>query len=84
MTLDSEARNSLVRHKLEKADSIRDEVAFLIENGRLATAVDRVYYGMFYAVSALAPGRFAPFHALFAPRDAPLVPRSLTPGEFVR
>lgn len=40
--------------------------------------------GQMYRFSALAPGRFAPFHALFAPRDAPLVPRFLTPGEFVR
>ncbi|MGV7930470.1 MAG: HEPN domain-containing protein [Spirochaetota bacterium] len=54
MTLSSEERNALILHKLEKAERTQEEVLFLIENDRLTTAVNRVYYGIFYALSALA------------------------------
>ena len=54
MTLDSQNKEQLIEHRLEKAFSAIDEVRFLLKNNMLTLAVNRVYYGMFYAVSALA------------------------------
>ena len=39
---------------MSKAFEAVDHVEFLISNGMLALAVNRIYYGMFHALSALA------------------------------
>ena len=54
MTLDDTQRQVLIQHKLERAKISIADVRFLIDNGKLIIAVSRMYYGMFYALSALA------------------------------
>ncbi len=54
MTLNDADRKELIRHRLSKAHETIKHVAFLIEHGMLSVAVNRIYYGMFYALSALA------------------------------
>lgn len=54
MTLDESHRQRLIRHKLEKANNTIADVQFLIEHDKLTIAVNRIYYGMFYLLSALA------------------------------
>ncbi|GAK58398.1 hypothetical protein U27_05372 [Candidatus Vecturithrix granuli] len=54
MTLDETHRQVLIQHELERAKTAIAGVRFLIDNGKLIIAVSRMYYGMFYALSALA------------------------------
>ncbi|MCP4405867.1 MAG: HEPN domain-containing protein [bacterium] len=54
MTDGTPKKEELVEHRLEKAFKTIEEVRFLLENEMLTLAVNRIYYGMFYAVSALA------------------------------
>ncbi len=54
MTFENRERDRLVEHRLSKALEAADHVEFLMANGMLALAVNRIYYGMFYALSALA------------------------------
>lgn len=44
----------LISLRLNQAKETIDDVAFLIQNKRLVIAVNRIYYGMFYALLALA------------------------------
>jgi uncharacterized protein (UPF0332 family) len=54
MTLTNEERTALIKYRIERARSTEDEVSFLIENNKLHLAVNRIYYGSFYILSALA------------------------------
>ena len=54
MTDNARAKEQLVEHRLKKAFSAIEDVRFLLENEMLTLAVSRIYYGMFYAMSALA------------------------------
>lgn len=54
MTLDYEDRAALVKHRLNRAMETRSESMLLFDNLMLSAAVNRVYYSMFYALSALA------------------------------
>lgn len=47
-------RLSLIKYRLEQANDTIELSNFLINSGRLAVAVNRIYYGMYYAVTALA------------------------------
>ncbi len=53
MTLDKEDRNNLISYRLEQAEETIQDVHLLIENERLRSAVNRIYYGMFYSLLAL-------------------------------
>jgi uncharacterized protein (UPF0332 family) len=44
----------LIALRLHQAKETIDDVAFLIQNKRLVIAINRIYYGMFYALLALA------------------------------
>lgn len=44
----------LIALRLHQAKETIDDVTFLIHNKRLVIAVNRIYYGMFYALLALA------------------------------
>lgn len=57
MTLNEEDRKALVKHRIEKAKGTIEDVQFLIEHDMLALAVNRIYYGIFYMLSALALDR---------------------------
>lgn len=45
---------ALIRYRLEQADDSIDIVEFLINSDKFTVAVNRIYYGLFYSVTALA------------------------------
>jgi len=53
MTLEERA---YIRYRLGRAREALDEARLLLEADHLATAVTRIYYACFYAVSALLRG----------------------------
>ena len=50
----TEETNALIEHRIGRATDAIDDVKFLIENKKLHLAVNRIYYGIFYVLSALA------------------------------
>jgi len=54
MTLTEINRKDLIIHNTEKAISTQKEVEFLIKNKYYSLALNRIYYGMFYIISAVA------------------------------
>jgi uncharacterized protein (UPF0332 family) len=53
MTIEDADRLNLIKYRLEQAGETIQDVQLLIENNRLRSAVNRIYYGMFYALLAL-------------------------------
>lgn len=53
MTLTPQERNALIEYRISEAKETILDVQILLENNRLRAAVNRVYYGMFYALLAL-------------------------------
>ena len=53
MTIERSDRDSLIKYRLTQADETILDVQLLIENNRLRSAVNRIYYGMFYSLLAL-------------------------------
>jgi len=53
MTIDNEDRDNLIRYRLDEASESIEDVRLLIEHERLRSAVNRIYYGMFYSLLAL-------------------------------
>ena len=53
MTLSKEDRDLLIRYRLDQSHECVQEVDFLVQNGKYKTAVNRIYYGMFYSLLAL-------------------------------
>jgi len=49
-----EEKNALIEHRISKAIAAIDDVDFLISNKKFILAVNRIYYGMFYILSALS------------------------------
>lgn len=54
MTLTEINRKDLIIHNTKKAISTQKEVEFLINNKYYSLAINRIYYGMFYIISAIA------------------------------
>jgi uncharacterized protein (UPF0332 family) len=54
MIMDSNDRANLIRYRLKQAKETISDVQLLIDNNRLRSAVNRIYYGMFYSLLALA------------------------------
>ena len=54
MTIENEDRDNLIRYRLDEAFESIEDVRLLIEHERLRSAVNRIYYGMFYSLLALA------------------------------
>ncbi len=54
MTLASEDKKALIEHRINRAWETKKEAVFLNENGMSAAAVSRIYYGMYYALTALS------------------------------
>lgn len=52
--INDEDRTALVNYRIEQAASTIELSKFLIESDNLAVAVNRIYYGIFYSVTALA------------------------------
>ena len=53
MNLNKEDREQLIKYRLNQATETKDVVEFLIANNKLNTAVNRIYYGIFYSLLAL-------------------------------
>lgn len=51
--MESKQRIALITYRLEQAKDTISEAELLIEHGKYRAAVNRIYYGMFYAVSAV-------------------------------
>jgi len=47
-------KNALIEHRISRATDTIEEVSFLIKNKKFLLAVNRIYYGMFYILSALS------------------------------
>ncbi len=54
MIMDSNDRSNLIRYRLKQATETISDVQLLIDNNRFRSAVNRIYYGMFYSLLALA------------------------------
>jgi uncharacterized protein (UPF0332 family) len=54
MTLSKQDRETLIKYRLQQAEDTIPLVKLLIENKEFAAAVNRIYYGMFYCITALA------------------------------
>jgi uncharacterized protein (UPF0332 family) len=46
-------KEDLINYRIEQAENTIQEIPLLIENKLYKTAVNRIYYGMFYALLAL-------------------------------
>jgi len=53
MSLNDEERLTLIKYRIDQAEETIKDVQLLIENNRLRSAVNRIYYGMFYSLLAL-------------------------------
>ena len=54
MTIDEQTKDELTRYRLEQARDTIGVVELLLKNDKLPSAVNRIYYGMFYSLLALA------------------------------
>lgn len=52
--MDNVQRDILIKYRIEQAFEAHQLALFLISNDKLALAANRVYYGMYYALTALA------------------------------
>ncbi|MCF8359918.1 MAG: HEPN domain-containing protein [Prolixibacteraceae bacterium] len=52
--IDDNDRQALIKYRMEQAFDAIDNVDFLINSDKLTIAVNRIYYGLFYSVTALA------------------------------
>jgi uncharacterized protein (UPF0332 family) len=52
--IDDKDRDSLIEFRLNQAFDTIVLARFLVSNDKLAVAVNRIYYGMYYALTALA------------------------------
>jgi len=53
MTIEKDDRISLISYRLEQAEETILDVKLLIDNNRFRSAINRIYYGMFYSLLAL-------------------------------
>jgi len=54
MTISKEDRETLIRYRIEQAYEAIEDAELSINHNKLKMAVNRIYYGMFYILSALA------------------------------
>ncbi len=47
-------KTALIEHRISRTTDAIEDVAFLIKNRKYLLAVNRIYYGMFYVLSALS------------------------------
>lgn len=53
MTIEEKDRESLIKYRIQQANETIQDVELLLENKRFRSAVNRIYYGMFYSLLAL-------------------------------
>lgn len=52
--MDQNKRNEIIRYRVEQSENTIEEARILLDNNMLKASVNRMYYGMFYIVTALA------------------------------
>ncbi len=52
--INKQDREALINYRLQQASETIDLVKFLKDSNKLSVAVNRIYYGMYYALTALA------------------------------
>ena len=52
--IDQKDRDALVQYRLQQAFETIELARFLVRNQKLVIAVNRIYYGMYYSLTALA------------------------------
>lgn len=52
--INEQDRESLIKYRIEQANDTIYLAKFLIDSNKLTVAVNRIYYGLYYAVTALA------------------------------
>jgi uncharacterized protein (UPF0332 family) len=68
-----EDRKALIEHRISKADDAVRDVEFLIKSNRPLLAINRIYYGIFYILSALSLK-----HDFHTSKHQQLAPKRLT------
>lgn len=53
MTLSEKERDEIIKHRVEQSIRTLSEADLLIKNKKLSAAVNRIYYSIFYIISAL-------------------------------
>lgn len=51
--IEEDKREALIKYRLEQANETISEAELLLDHGKYRAAVNRIYYGMFYALLAL-------------------------------
>jgi uncharacterized protein (UPF0332 family) len=54
MTITEKDRDILIKYRIEQAHEAIEAAKILIDSNKLKSAVNRIYYGMFYILSAMA------------------------------
>ena len=54
MTIEDDKRSALIGYRLEQAKEMIKDSELLLANNSFRSATNRIYYGMFYALMALA------------------------------
>ncbi len=54
MTLNEEDKKQLIKYNIEKTEKEISDISFYIKNNKLSVAVNRIYYSIYYMLSALA------------------------------
>ena len=52
--IEDKDRQALIKYRMEQAIDTINVVDFLINSDKLTVAVNRIYYGLFYSITALA------------------------------
>lgn len=54
MTIEEKDRQTLIDYRIKKSKDAEEDARFLYDNDKLHLAVNRIYYAVFYILSALA------------------------------
>jgi len=54
MTLKKEDRQALIKYRIECANNSTEDALYLIKGDKLIAAVNRIYYAIFYVLTALS------------------------------
>jgi hypothetical protein len=59
--MNEDAKNALISYRMERAAESLEAAALMLEKGMLTSAMNRIYYAMFYSVQAVLITRNATF-----------------------
>jgi len=68
MTLDATSRKALIENYLEKSHQAITDAELLLNNGSFVATINRIHYGIFYAISAVSIK-----HEFYASKHAQLI-----------